>query len=270
MHEQVVQGAGTLLETGTTYYSHLTTHHSPLTTHHSPLTTHHSLLTTHHSLLTTHYSLLTAHCSQLTTYSLPDSGAEGAHPYSCTMFGGWLSTTPVPGILSPASTVDAATGLGTYYCGYQTSYHFKMVEFEMLISATSLYAKTVGAAYINGIATGDTETVYSSSARRSGRIAGSSTAAGYAIASLTYYTLSPPGTPAEGDTPSGGDTPIGGDATTVECDPSCADVHPPSSWGNPTCQSQLDNTGNCAKRRSGVAHLLSFLNYLLTKYLTEY
>merc|ERR1719221_1074897 len=32
---------------------------------------------------------------------------------------------------------------------------------------------------------------------------------------------------------------------------SCMDVQPPSHWKNPTCESQLANTDNCAKRRDG-------------------
>lgn len=31
----------------------------------------------------------------------------------------------------------------------------------------------------------------------------------------------------------------------------CVDVQPPASWRNPTCESQRDNTNNCAARRAG-------------------
>jgi len=120
--------------------------------------------------------------------TLLQSGVAGGHPTACTMTGGWLSATPVDGILMAASTADSTTGLGTYYCSYQTSAHLKMVKFELtLSSAGDLYAKAVAAAYTSGTATDDAETEWASSKMRSSRIASSSTRSGYAIASLTYY-----------------------------------------------------------------------------------
>jgi len=123
-----------------------------------------------------------------TSGTLLQSGVTGGHPTGCTLDGSWVSDTDKTGTVSPLSSSDSTTGLGTYVCGMQSGRWYKMVEFELTLSSTGeLYALATAAGRTRTSSGSDPAEEWESDANIDSPLAASATKRGYMISSITYY-----------------------------------------------------------------------------------